>query len=195
MRGEEGTGINKSFIQKKMNDDRVFNYEECVVCTNSAPTHILRPCAHACLCKNCVLNVLRLKSVCPLCRVKVVSVESMEKEEYPTSGKPHDIATFLVRFKFMEQGVDAENIEQVIVEAMRFLEPLSELEFALSLINDTFYNLAIQGFENQIDIVEWAKAFLGANRRPQLECVTHTYVNTYNGKMVVVIQINKHGAF
>jgi len=44
---------------------------KCVVCMESVVACMLRPCAHACLCKRCAIALEEAKGVCPLCRAVV----------------------------------------------------------------------------------------------------------------------------
>ncbi|KAI9551007.1 hypothetical protein GHT06_005693 [Daphnia sinensis] len=43
--------------------------DNCIICWNLPPTHVLLPCRHACLCANCFKRVEN----CPICRSRVLS--------------------------------------------------------------------------------------------------------------------------
>jgi hypothetical protein len=47
---------------------------ECVMCLDGAPTHILAPCGHQCICAECVASIKLHTDICPLCRRVVDSV-------------------------------------------------------------------------------------------------------------------------
>lgn len=85
---------------------------------------------------------------------------------------------------------DAPYLEAVLVEAVLFEEPMKQLEIGLNQVG-SFYNITIKGYENLIDIVRWANTFLGVNRNPLLCHVTHSYVQTTDTKVIMVIQMNK----
>lgn len=85
---------------------------------------------------------------------------------------------------------DAPYLEAVLVEAVLFEEPMKQLEIGLNQVG-SFYNITIKGYENLIDIVRWANTFLGLNRNAMLCHVTHSYVQTTDTKVIMVIQMNK----
>lgn len=85
---------------------------------------------------------------------------------------------------------DAPYAEAVLVEAVLFEEPIKDLEIGFNQVG-SFYNITIKGYENLIDIVRWANTFLGVNRNPLLCHVTHSYVQTTDKSVIMVIQMNK----
>ena len=85
---------------------------------------------------------------------------------------------------------DAPYLEAVLVEAVLFEEPIKQLEVGLNQVG-TFYNITIKGYENLIDIVRWANTFLGVSRNPLLCHVTHSFVQTTDKKVIMVLQMNK----
>ena len=47
---------------------------ECVICMDASSSHLLVPCGHYCLCKECAESKLNPGDPCPVCRVSVQSV-------------------------------------------------------------------------------------------------------------------------
>ena len=45
----------------------------CCMCLSEPKTHLLLPCGHKCVCKDCVTLLSSPGSICPLCRVDVAS--------------------------------------------------------------------------------------------------------------------------
>ena len=44
---------------------------ECVVCMDAAPSHMLIPCGHVCVCAACAERCLETTRECPMCREPV----------------------------------------------------------------------------------------------------------------------------
>ena len=54
--------------------------EECVVCMVNPRTHVLIPCGHQCICKDCVVRLRKLKPrACPVCRQPFTSEHQVFK--------------------------------------------------------------------------------------------------------------------
>ena len=50
---------------------------ECVICLDQPADHIIKPCGHLCLCKNCKNRIIdsNVSISCPICREKIVKIE------------------------------------------------------------------------------------------------------------------------
>ena len=47
----------------------------CVICMSATPDHVIKPCAHLCLCGGCAARVRRERLPCPVCRRAQRSIE------------------------------------------------------------------------------------------------------------------------
>jgi hypothetical protein len=53
---------------------------DCIICYSGEISCELVPCHHRCCCTSCAQHLLRLKSGCPLCREKILSIQPVTRE-------------------------------------------------------------------------------------------------------------------
>jgi len=56
-------------------DNKEDSENECVICLDGKNDHVVVPCGHQCLCKDCGHTVKQ----CPICRVDIISVMKIFK--------------------------------------------------------------------------------------------------------------------
>ena len=66
--------------------EKIFNYDDCVLCLDNTPSVLLLPCAHACYCRFCYNKIIennreypkKYKLQCPICKCKILTTINYE---------------------------------------------------------------------------------------------------------------------
>jgi hypothetical protein len=64
--------------EPKVSTSSSYVLEECVICLENDPTHIILPCHHVCVCEGCAKVVLEAKITCPFDSYPVASIGRYE---------------------------------------------------------------------------------------------------------------------
>ena len=59
-----------------INNLKIYEVNECVICLDEGTTEIVVPCGHKCLCKNCSLHLIKTTMKCPICRKIIANIIS-----------------------------------------------------------------------------------------------------------------------
>ena len=58
----------RNTVYNKINTDKAFKSDECVICITNPPNVLFCNCGHLCLCKEC--DKVKSLEICPICKTK-----------------------------------------------------------------------------------------------------------------------------
>jgi DNA repair protein RAD5 len=98
------------------------NEEDCPICYNTPDKPLLTPCCHKIYCSHCLVEWMKTKTDCPMCRAKIevsklVKISEKVEEKKPEEKKHEDIVATskLASFKTLLNNLLLDKSKRVVI--------------------------------------------------------------------------------